>query len=171
MIVTPMIVTWLKFVHLAAIALWSAGLLTLPFLYRQRRGLAGEPLHRLHNFTRFFYVRLVSPGAFVAIATGTVLIFFQGTYDLWFAGKLFFVGVMAGLHLLAGMTILKLFEPGERYPLWRFALTAPLALIAIGGVLVLVLGKPRIELPGELAALLAPGALSRLVLPLIGAAK
>src|SRR5690606_20968502 len=56
-----MIVAWIKFIHVAAIALWSGGLVALPFLYHQRKGLEGEELHRLHAFTRFFYVGLVSP--------------------------------------------------------------------------------------------------------------
>src|SRR5690606_38216610 len=57
----------LKFAHIIAIAGWSAGLICLPFLYVQRRRLSGDALHRLHNFTRFFYVALVSPAAFVAV--------------------------------------------------------------------------------------------------------
>ena len=33
----------LKFIHLAAIALWSGGLIVLPFLFWQRRTLAAVP--------------------------------------------------------------------------------------------------------------------------------
>src|SRR5690606_9523925 len=70
-----MISVLLKFVHILAITGWSAGLTCLPFLYVQRRRLSGDALHRLHNFTRFFYVALVSPTAFVAVGSGTALIF------------------------------------------------------------------------------------------------
>src|SRR5690606_32333311 len=89
----------LKFVHIIAIAGWSAGLICLPFLYVQRRRLRGDALHRLHNFTRFFYVALVSPAAFVAVGSGTALIFVQATFEPWFAVKLAFVGIMVIIHV------------------------------------------------------------------------
>ena len=42
--------TFLKFVHLAAIAIWSGGLIVLPFLFWQRRAFeAGPDLDRLHR--------------------------------------------------------------------------------------------------------------------------
>ena len=70
------VTTLLKFVHLAAIALWSGGLVALPFLFWQRRTLeAGLDLDRLHRVARLVYVELTSPAAFVAIASGTALIF------------------------------------------------------------------------------------------------
>jgi protoporphyrinogen IX oxidase len=52
------VTTFLKFVHLATIALWSGGLLVLPFLFWQRQPLAAGPeLERLHRVTRFVYVK------------------------------------------------------------------------------------------------------------------
>ena len=49
---TSAVTTFLKFVHLAAIALWSGGLIALPFLFWQRRALeAGLDLDRLHRVT------------------------------------------------------------------------------------------------------------------------
>ena len=48
---------FLKFAHLAAIAIWSGGLIVLPFLLWQRQALAaGSDLDRLHRMTRFVYV-------------------------------------------------------------------------------------------------------------------
>lgn len=155
-----MIAAGLKFIHVGAIALWSAGLLALPFLYRQRKGLLDEPLHRLHATTRFFYVALVSPAAFIAIASGTGLIFVQGTYEAWFSAKLAMVALMAGIHIFSGLVILRLFEPGETYPLWRFALVMPLTALAIGTILLLVLDKPAFALPEQMMALFEPGALA-----------
>jgi protoporphyrinogen IX oxidase len=68
--------TFLKFIHLAAIAIWSGGLIALPFLFRQRAGIApGLELDRLHRMVRFVYVEMTSPAAFIAIGSGTVLIF------------------------------------------------------------------------------------------------
>jgi putative membrane protein len=159
------IAIWFKFVHVASIALWSAGLIALPFLYLQRKGLEDGALHRLHGFTRFVYVNIVSPSAFVAIGSGTVLIFLMGTYEAWFSAKLLAVSVMTGIHIFSGLMILKLFEPGRAYPLWRFSMVMPLTLLTIATILILVLGKPRLEWPGFLAELFVPGQLGELLAP------
>ncbi|MBB5423103.1 putative membrane protein [Paraburkholderia sp. JPY158] len=104
--------TLLKFIHLAAIAIWSGGLLVLPYLFWQRRGLAaGTELDRLHRITRLVFVELTSPAAFVAIASGTALIFLQATFVEWFTAKMVFVGIMAMLHVLAGLVLHDLFCP------------------------------------------------------------
>lgn len=165
------LIAWVKIVHVAGIAVWSAGLVALPLLYVQRRGLEGAPLHRLHAFTRMLYVALVSPAAFVAIGSGTALIVAMGTYENWFSAKLVGVSVMTGIHIFSGLLILRLFEPGQTYPGWRLALVLPLTILAIAAILVLVLGKPRIEWPQPLADLFAPGALSQLIGPFIGVGK
>lgn len=160
-----MIVTWFKFIHVASIALWSAGLIALPFLYLQRKGLEGDALHRLHAFARFLYVNVVSPSAFVAIGSGTALIFLMGTYEAWFSAKLLAVSVMTGIHIFSGLMILKLFEPGRSYPLWRFGMVMPLTLLTVSTVLFLVLGKPRLEWPELLAELFVPGRLGDMLAP------
>lgn len=166
-----MMVLWLKFIHVGAICLWSAGLVALPLLYRQRRGLSGEPLFRLHAFTRFFYVAIVSPAAFVAIASGTVLILLEETYANWFSAKLVMVAVMTGIHIFSGLMILKLFEPHGHYPAWRSAVMITLTVLVIATILALVLGKPRLVVPEALVALFAPGALSELASRFIGGVK
>lgn len=160
----------LKFVHVATIALWAAGLIALPFLYRQRRGLEGDALHRLHAFTRFLYVSLVSPAAFVAVGSGTALIFVMGTYENWFSAKLVGVAAMTGIHIFSGLVILKLFEAGRSYPGWRLALVVPATLLVVGSILVLVLGKPRLRWPAALEAFFAPGSLAETVRAITGGA-
>lgn len=166
-----MIAAAFKFIHVATIALWAAGLIALPFLYWQRRGLDGDGLHRLHAFTRFLYVALVSPAAFVAIGSGTVLVFLMGTYEAWFSAKLVAVAVMTGIHIFSGLMILRLFEPGQYYPAWRLALVVPLTLLVVGTILVLVLGKPRLEWPDALLELFTPGRLGEIAAPFIAWAK
>lgn len=160
-----MILTWFKLLHVAAIALWSAGLIALPFLYVQRNGLEDDALYRLHAFARSLYVNIVSPAAFVAIGSGTVLIFMMGTYEAWFSAKLLGVSVMTGIHIFSGLMILKLFEPGRTYPVWRLGIVMPLTLLVVSTILVLVLGKPRLEWPQLLADLFVPGRLGELLAP------
>ncbi|WP_082092787.1 CopD family protein [Devosia epidermidihirudinis] len=166
-----MIVTWFKFIHVAAITLWAGGLLALPFLYHQRKGLEDEALFKLHAFTRHFYVAIISPAAFVAIGSGTVLIFLMSTYGNWFSAKLLAVAMMTGIHIFSGLVILRLFEPGHTYPAWRQAVVVTLTAIVITVILTLVLGKPRLDWPGPLAEVFAPGALSKIAEQIIDGAK
>lgn len=154
-----MIPVLVKFLHIIAIAGWSAGLICLPFLYLQRYRLGGDALHRLHNFTRFFYVALVSPAAFVAVGTGIALIFLQGTFEAWFSVKLALVAAMVIVHVTSGALILRLFEPGQNYPLWRFLSVTTLTVTVVGAILFVVLGKPQWTTPGQVENLFAPGAL------------
>src|ERR1700726_1155939 len=108
--------TSLKFVHLAAIALWSGGLVVLPFLFWQRRTLeAGLDLDRLHRVARFVYVEITSPAAFVAIGSGTALIFLQTTFAEWFSLKMVLVGAMVMLHVVAGLILMQLFLPKGKF--------------------------------------------------------
>ena len=162
-----MIVTWLKFIHVGTIAFWAAGLIALPFLYVQRRGLEDEALHRLHAFARFLYVNIVSPAAFIAIGTGTALIFLMGTYENWFSAKLLAVAVLTGIHIFSGLMILKLFEPGRAYPLWRLIGVVTLTVAVVTIILALVLGKPRLEWPAMFANLFVPGRLGEIAGPFI----
>ncbi len=162
-----MIVTWFKFLHVASIALWSGGLIALPFVYLQRKGLEDDALHRLHAFSRFLYVSIISPAAFVAVGSGTVLIFLMGTYEAWFSAKMLAVSVMTGIHIFSGLLILRLFEPGRAYPTWRFLIVMPLTLFVVSSILVLVLGKPRLEWPSFFADLFRPGRLGEIAQPFI----
>ncbi|WP_417309283.1 CopD family protein [Devosia sp.] len=153
----------LKFIHVIAIAGWSAGLISLPFLYGQRQRLTGKPLHQLHNFTRFFYVSLISPIAFVAVVSGTTLIFVEATFAPWFSVKLALVMVLVVIHVMNGLMILRLFRPDERYPSWRVAAVVATTTSVIGSILVVVLGKPAWLTAVWITDAFAPGALGALV--------
>lgn len=154
---------WLKFVHIAAIAIWSAGLICLPGLYVQRAHVPNEPsLHRLQRLVRLLYVGAMSPAAFAGIATGTALIFLRETWAPWFGAKLVLVGVMATIHILTGLVIIRLFDEGEIYPVWRFVAVTILTLATVSAILFLVLAKP--DIPSILPpSMHEPGALKRLL--------
>lgn len=155
----------LKVVHVAAISVWCAGLLCLPSLYVQRRHVNRDvDLHRLQAMVRFAYVAVVSPLAFVAVASGTALVFTEQTFAPWFSVKLAFVGLMAFFHVLMGLVVIRLFRKGEEYPVWRFVLATALTGAAITCVLWLVLAKP--EVPNPFGDIFRPGALPDLIAPL-----
>jgi len=156
-------VIWLKVIHIAAISLWSAGLICLPSLYVQRAHVPNEPsLHRLQALVRFLYVGVMSPAAFAAIGSGTALIFLRETWAPWFGMKLVFVGLMATLHSLTGLVIIRLFNEGEIYPVWRFMAVTLVTVAIVASILFLVLAKP--DIPLLLPALFAePGGLRQLL--------
>lgn len=157
---------WLKSLHIATIAIWSAGLICLPGLYLQRAHVPNDQsLHRLQAMVRFLYVAIVSPAAFVAVGSGTALIFLRETFEPWFSVKLTVVGAMVVAHILTGLVIIRLFEEGNVYPVWRFVAVTLATLLIVGAILAVVLAKP--DLPHLLPeAMSEPGALRRILEPL-----
>ncbi len=156
--------TFLKFVHLAAIAVWSGGLLALPFLFWQRRTLAAGPdLDRLHRIARLVYVELTSPAAFIAIASGTALIFLQATFAEWFSLKMVLVGLMAMLHVVAGLVMHQLFSPSGRFGRLSLVALASSYAVLITAIVWVVLAKPHIDSNQFAKQLFEPGGLSRAV--------
>jgi putative membrane protein len=160
-------VIWLKVLHIAAISLWSASLICLPSLYLQRAHVPSQvSLHRLQALVRYLYVRVMSPAAFVAIASGTALIFVRQTWEPWFGMKLAFVGMMAVLHSLTGLVVIRLFDKGQIYPVWRFTAATIVTIAVVSGVLFFVLARP--DIPFLLPDILGePGGLGRLLGDLI----
>jgi len=154
-----------KLLHLGAISVWAGGLLVMPFLFRQRSGLSDEPLHRLHRLVRTLYVSLLSPAAFVAIASGTALIFLQSTFIEWFSVKLLVVGILSALHVRAGLLVLAVFDPdGSISRGGALSMTAA-TVAAVTAILVVVLWKPLIDVDDLAPGLFQPGRLAEILAP------
>lgn len=154
---------FVKFLHIMAISVWSAVLVSLPGLYVQRAHIVKDnDLYRLQKIVRFSYVRVLSPAAFVAIATGTGLIFLQNPFSAWFSMKLALVGIMVVIHVMTGLVIIRLFKDGEVYPVWRFVSVTIASSAVVGAIFFLVLARPEapFALPSGWAE---PGALKRIV--------
>lgn len=151
-----------KFVHIAAISIWAAGVVSLPGLYVQRaRVKDNDALLRLQRLARFAYIAIISPAAFIAIMTGTVLIFLRQTFEPWFSVKLAFVGILTIFHVLTGLVVIRLFRAGEIYPVWRFVGATVLSGGVVIAIFFVVLAKPPIDL-AVLNVLAEPGGLKRL---------
>lgn len=154
---------FVKFLHIMAISVWAAGLVSLPGLYVQRAKIDRDhDLYRLQKIVRFSYVRVLSPAAFLAIATGTGLIFLQNPFSAWFSMKLAFVGIMVVIHVMTGLVIIRLFDDGEVYPVWRFISVTVVSGCVVGAIFFLVLARPEapFALPSGWAE---PGALKRII--------
>lgn len=153
----------LKFFHIASIAVWAGGLVSLPGLYVQRAHVQdNDSLYRLQRIVRFSYVTIISPAAFIAVASGIILIFGQQTFAGWFSLKLFFVALLVVLHVLTGLVIIRLFREGEIYPVWRFVLTTILTCGVVVAILFVVLAKPSLSYTPA-GDLFEPGGLRRFV--------
>lgn len=160
-----------KLLHLTAISIWAGGLVALPFLLLQRRQLTGAPLHRLHRLARALYVSILSPAAFVSIASGTALVFLSGTFVEWFSIKLVIVGGLAALHVRAGLLVLRVFDAGGQFGRAHCATLTTATLATVSGVLVIVLWKPRIDAAALAPGLFYPGGLSDILAPVIAWAR
>lgn len=138
-----MILTILKALHIAALILWCAGLLTLPLmLAKHKLGEGQADYTRLRLLTHDSYTMIVTPAAVLAITAGTALIYWRSVFDLWMFAKLVAVGLLVVLHTLIGHTVALMSEhrgeyaPPSPYPL----IAASIGIMLV--VLLLVLGKP-----------------------------
>ncbi|WP_152048394.1 CopD family protein [Aureimonas psammosilenae] len=158
-----MTVVWLKFIHVASLSIWAGGILLLPVLLGQRQAAGeGPPLHRLHLFTRFAYVVVVSPAAFLAIASGTALILAREIHFEWFALKLLLVGMLVSLHVWVGLLVLTIFDQGGHFARWRVLASLVTLSALMLAIFWLVLAKPAIPLGFLPENLFRPGGLSEL---------
>lgn len=141
------LVVFLKLLHVTALSIWCGGLLVLPGLFRQRDQIADkEKLYELQRFARAIYIVVVSPAAFVAVFSGTALVFAREVFTVWMLLKLAAVGALVGLHVRTGFVLIQLFEPGRSYAFWRQALATGAAAGIVASILALVLGKPDLDL-------------------------
>jgi uncharacterized membrane protein len=153
----------LKSLHILALIVWCGGLLVLPGLFSQRAHIADQrAVVELQRYTRRLFIRVTSPAAFVAVVAGTILLYLREVFTPWMMLKLVIVGLLVMIHVRAGYLILNLFEPGGQYAQWRRWTLMTTTLCVIGGILLLVLGKPQIDLTGLPEWMRQPGGLQSL---------
>jgi len=106
-------------------------------------------------------VALTSPAAFIAIGSGTVLIFLQATFEEWFSLKMLLVGIMAMLHVVAGLILMQLFSPDGRFGRFSYLTLTSSYIVLIIAIIWVVLAKPHIDSNQFAAHLFEPGGLGR----------
>lgn len=134
---------WIKLLHIAAIAVWSAGLFYLPALFAEHARVEGnESYRRLRHRTRLIYVVFTSPAAVIAVVTGTLMIPLVATLGIWLVYKLVAVGLMVLVHVYFGRLMGLLYDnPRLRRPAQHLLLLVPV-LLTVSLVLVAVTAKP-----------------------------
>ncbi|AVO44102.1 CopD family protein [Phreatobacter cathodiphilus] len=136
----------LKFVHIAALAVWCAGLLILPLLLTGSHVRTPQPkAARMRIFAHNAYNYCVSPAAVVATVAGGSLIFARELFQPWLFAKLGFVGALVVIHAYLGHCVVELGEKGRFSPLVHPFLVLAAAFAVMTAVLLLVLAKPVIS--------------------------
>lgn len=156
-------ITWLKVVHVLALMVWCAGLLSLPGLFVHRSRLSDIAAAELHRLTRTLFIKITSPAAFVAVVAGTWLLFLREAFTAWMMLKLVVVGLLVVIHIRSGYLILNLFGAHGHYAAWRRWIMTTATLATITGILTLVLAKPELSPNGLPTWLTQPGGLQSLV--------
>lgn len=139
------LVPLLKGVHIAAIAIWCAGLLVLPFmLTRHHPAVSSEDYRLIRNATHLTYTICVTPAAVMAVIAGAWLIFLREAYMPWFYAKLVFVALLVAVHAWIGNLVHMIAEkPGQHVPPWPYLPVASV-LVPVIAILLLVLAKPAL---------------------------
>lgn len=139
-------IAFLKAVHIAALAIWCAGLILLPVLLhlhgRNARFKTQAGFTEFRWLTHYSYTCVISPAAVVAVAVGTVLIFWLEVLDAWMAAKLLAVTGMVLLHAWFGYLIVQAGERRSGYAIPPVGLSLIVLVPLIALVLWLVLAKP-----------------------------
>lgn len=167
---------WLKFIHIAGIAIWVAGLLYLSALLASHDKVRDQQeFARIRMASRFAYMGLISPAAFLAIAAGTALLFVADALHPWMFVKLAGVAVLIVVHVQYAYVLTNLAEEGARGPTVRIRIMVTATILAAISIVALALSKPPIagdflpdwlSEPGFLKRPADPApALSRLPLP------
>lgn len=89
---------WLKFGHIAAVAIWFTGLFLLPRLF-----IAGQAGAAATG--KMLYFAVMTPAAAVAVALGLVLIIAFGFDGAWLPAKLSVVALAVLLHIYLGVSL------------------------------------------------------------------
>ncbi len=131
--------------HIVALSIWSAGLLSLAVLFAQDTARQGpRELQQQRILTGTIFLAISSPAAIVTIMTGTLLVYLTGARADWLAAKLLFVSLLAAYHVFCGHCLTQLGQSahGQRATLRIWAVLVPFLLIVI--ILWLVLAKPAL---------------------------
>lgn len=145
---------WLKFLHIAGITVWVAGLAYLTAMLLDHRKVRDQQdFARIRMGSRFVYMGLASPAAFIAVGAGTALLFVSDALHPWMFVKLAAVGVLVFAHVNYGYILTHLADEEAEGPTLRIYGSLGMLAVSSIAILWLVLAKPPMAddaLPGWL---------------------
>lgn len=140
------IIPIIKGVHVAAIALWAAGLIALPLLLAQHRREHGQQAYqRVRRFTHYGYTHLLTPAAVFAVAAGIALLFLREVFVPWMFAKLALVAGLVALHAWIGNLVVRMGEHANRRQPSPILPLVVLAIVLGSAIIVIVLAKPELD--------------------------
>ena len=138
-------VPFFKAIHIAALIIWSGGLIALPLmLSRHDPAVSVADYALIRRATHLTYTLCVTPAAVIAVMAGTWLIFLREVFTPWLYAKLAFVALLVAAHAWVGHILARVAEaPGKHTPPGPY-LPIAAVLVPVLAILVLVLGKPAL---------------------------
>lgn len=137
---------WLKFLHIGGIAVWIAGLLYLASLLLGHTKVRDQQdFARIRMGSRFAFMGIVSPAAFIAVGAGGALLFVADALHPWMFVKLLVVGVLVIAHVQYGYVLTHLADEEAKGPNFRIIAIATAIIASTVAILWLVLLKPAIS--------------------------
>jgi protoporphyrinogen IX oxidase len=149
MMPSTFLVPYLKALHIAGLILWCAGLFALPIMLAWHDPAIGQAdFRRIRNATHFRLCLCRDAGRRHRGDRGTWLVLLREVFVPWMYVKLLFVALLVAFHGWVGHILVAIAEtPGRhRAPSPTVPLLILLA-IPILAILVLVLGKPDLQIP------------------------
>lgn len=134
---------WLKFFHIAAMAVWFTGLFFLPRLLmaRHRAEADADRAHFIPLVGTLFF-GIMSPAALVTITLGMVLLSF-GPSGGWLVMKLALVSLAVAMHLYLGVLLYQLERGRDRHGTWFYRSLGWMPLVLLLAVAALTGAKPQ----------------------------
>jgi protoporphyrinogen IX oxidase len=132
----------IKFLHIAFVTVWFAGLLALPWLFSRHAEQSSQPgITTMRRIERTVYFAVTTPAAVLAVLFGTALLFY-GFDGAWLHIKLTVIVIAVAFHLYCGR-VLRVFIQGRiTRGRWHFRVLSqvPLALLIV--IVFLASAKP-----------------------------
>ncbi|MBU0789800.1 MAG: CopD family protein [Gammaproteobacteria bacterium] len=133
---------WLKFFHIAAMAVWFTGLFLLPRLFIASREADVDHAH-LNAMGKTLYFGLTTPAAAITVALGIVLMAF-GFQGAWLPAKLALVTLAVLLHVYFGQLLLDLSRGHARHGPMFYRVLNWCPLLLLLGIVALAAGQPGV---------------------------
>lgn len=136
---------WLKFLHIAGVCIWIAGLLCLAAMLLDHRNVRDQQdFARIRMGSRFVYMGLVSPAAFVAVGAGGALLFVADALHPWMFLKLGAIALLVIAHINYGNLLTHLADEEAEGPTVRIYAITGIVAVSACAILWLVLAKPAV---------------------------